>query len=150
MRRAFIEWGRDRMTIVHTHRAHGETITALLRKNEVATSFWRDNDVIIMSYVHCVCGNTATNFNYIRKFWNHWNKQTNSLDTELVIKKSNIREFYAICHFTVLPPSTNQQSRRKITNPYRVGISQLWIQTQNRQWYRLEIVSRKVAAHIHV
>ena len=35
----------------HVQRTRGVIITSLLRQNDVATSIWRNNDVIIASYV---------------------------------------------------------------------------------------------------
>ena len=53
---------------VITQRGHDAMLTPLLRQNDVAMSFWRNNDVIIMS---CVCWERfrSTNSNYSLSFW---------------------------------------------------------------------------------
>ena len=44
----------DSFTWKSSHQTHGVIITSLLRQNDVATSFWRNNDVIIASRVRWV------------------------------------------------------------------------------------------------
>ena len=39
---------------LYTQRAHGVIMTSLLRQNDVATSFWRNDDVISVSCVRWV------------------------------------------------------------------------------------------------
>ena len=44
--------------VMVTQRTHDVIITSLLHQNDVATSFWRNNDVIIMPRVHLGCLHT--------------------------------------------------------------------------------------------
>ena len=41
---------RNQIRRNHTQHTHDAIMTSLLRQNDVATSFWRNNDVIIVSY----------------------------------------------------------------------------------------------------
>ena len=56
---------------VHAQRSHDLIITSLLRQNDVATSFWRNNDVIFTSCVRWVAEISIS--------WNqHWGHRRNS------------------------------------------------------------------------
>ena len=58
-------WSLD--SIIYSQQTRDATITSLLRQNDVATSFWRNNDVIIAPCAHwgAICFKTIDT-----KYWN--------------------------------------------------------------------------------
>ena len=92
---------------------HAVIITSLLRQNDVAASFWRNNDVITTVCVHWGCTFTDVPFNKLEL---HRNNSESTLHIDFSPWFANSQVFFSI-HAISQPGSLHTALQRKYTQP---------------------------------
>ena len=97
---------------------HDVTIMSLLRQNDVAASFWRNNDVIITVCVHWGCTFTDVPFNKLEL---HRNNSESTLHIDFSPWFANSQVFFQYTRSHGWPPtqpgSLHTALQRKYTQP---------------------------------